>query len=87
MLDDMYNKMEKHYLRSFKKHKAHLLGPEQKQYYKDLAETAGIENIPDVLADIHIDSDKDLDNIPSQFRKYKYTIIDDQHFNKERYQI
>lgn len=86
MLEDTHAQMEYHYQRSSKKHNTHVLGDEQKDYYKQLAETAGIENIPDVLVDIHRDSAYGLSHITSQFRKYKYTIKDNKTFTKKKYE-
>lgn len=82
MLEDMYINMDNHYSKGYKKHKTHYLGPEQKEYYNQLAETADIENIPNVMSVMHRDSSLGLLNSPSQFRKYKYTIIDDNSFSK-----
>lgn len=54
------------------------------EYAKDLSNEAEIEGIPEVFANI----DSDLLTIASQNRfelyDYKYTIIDDKHFTREK---
>lgn len=55
-------------------HYIHYLGKEQQNYYKQLADTADIENIPDVIAEIHLDAlDEGVKN-PKAFRDFRYTI-------------
>lgn len=85
MLQDMRAQTQIHWNKGYKKHQTHYLGPEQKDYYQQLAETAGIENLPDVLAAMHLDSRQTMARDPTQYRKYRYTIIDDKTFKKERY--
>lgn len=86
MLEDMYINMESHYEKSHNKHDTHVLGNEQKVYYKQLAESANIESIPDILVDLHRDSAFSLYHNPLQFRKYKYIILDDKTFIKKKYE-
>lgn len=86
MLEDMHINLQNHYNKGYRKHYTHFLGPEQKEYFKQLADAAGVENIPDVMADMHFDSRSTMARAPSQFRKYKYTIIDDKTFTKEKYE-
>lgn len=86
MYADMQIRMQKHYEKGYGKRYTHYLGIEQKEYFRQLSETAGIENIPDVLADMHTDSRATMQRAPSQFRKYKYFIIDDKSFTKEKYE-
>lgn len=84
MLDDMHTQTQKHWNKGYRKRYTHYLGPEQKEYYQQLAETAGVENVPDVLADMHFDSRAAMVRAPSQFRKYKYIIVDEKTFRKEK---
>lgn len=72
-----------HWNKGYRKRYTHYLGPNQKEYYKQLSETAEIENIPDVLCAMHFDSDHELLCNTAEFRKYKYIIIDDKTFTKE----
>lgn len=86
MLTDMQTKYQKLWIKGARKRYVHNLGSEQKQYYHELANTADIDGIPDVLADIHVDSDEILESAPFEFRKYKYTVIDDKTFIREKYE-
>lgn len=60
------------------------MGVEQDDYYKQLSETAGVENVPTVYTAMHFDSRSTMARAPSQFRKYKYNVIDDKTFTKEK---
>lgn len=86
MLSDMHEKLQIHWNKGYRKHYTHYLGPEQKDYFKQLSETADIDNIPDVIAAMHFDSRATLVREPAEFRKYKYIIIDDKTFIKEKYE-
>lgn len=86
MLSDMHEQLRIHWNKGYRKHYTHYLGPEQKEYYKQLSETAEIENIPDVLAAMHFDSRASMARAPAEFRKYKYIIVDDKTFIKEKYE-
>lgn len=86
MLDDMHMQTKRHWNKGYRKRYTHYLGPEQADYYQQLAETAGVENIPDVLPKMHFDSRQTMIREPSQFRKYKYIIVDEKTFRKERYE-
>lgn len=84
MLTDMQIELQKHRGKGYGKRYTHYLGVEQKEYFKQLADTAEVEEIPEVLADMHFDSRATMKSAPSQFRKYKYIIIDDKTFTKEK---
>lgn len=84
MLNDMNEQMQKHWNKGYRKHYSHYLGPEQNEYFKQLSDTAEIENIPTVFSAMHFDSRTTMSRAPSQFRKYKYTVIDDNTFTKEK---
>lgn len=84
MLEDMHIQTQIHWNKGYPKRNTHLLGPEQAEYYKQLSETAGIENIPSVLPAMHNDSRQSMAEDSIEFRKYKYIVIDDKTFRKER---
>lgn len=71
-----------HWNKGYRKHYTHYLGPEQKDYFKQLADAADIENIPDVIAAMHFDSRATMVHDPAEFRNYKYIIDSDQKFTK-----
>lgn len=83
MLNDMWTRTENHWNKGYRVHYSHFLGPEQKDYYKQLADAADIENIPDVIPNIHWNSHDEAIANPNGYRNYKYTILDDTNFIKE----
>lgn len=56
MLTDMWAQCGIHWNKGYRKHYTHYLGPEQKDYFKQLADVAEIETLPDVIAAMHFDS-------------------------------
>ncbi|XP_055297698.1 senecionine N-oxygenase-like [Sitodiplosis mosellana] len=84
MLTDMQIQLQNHWGKGYGKRYTHYLGVEQNEYFKQLAETADVEPIPEVLPDMHFDSRESMKKGPSEFRKFKYIIIDDKTFTKER---
>lgn len=86
MLADMHAQTQNHWNKGYRKCYSHYLGPEQKEYFKQLSEIADVANVPDVLCDMHYDSRATMARNPSQFRKFKYIIIDDKTFIKEKYE-
>lgn len=84
MFADMNEQMEKHWKKGYNKFKSHFLGPEQVEYFKQLSETADVQNVPKVIVDMEFDSGKTQKILPYSFRNYKYTITDDETFVKEK---
>lgn len=82
MLEDMWAQVEHHWNKGYRRHQTHVLGPEQKEYYQQLADLAEIENIPDVVADIHRNSSECSKVDPLGYRNYKYIILDDHTFDR-----
>lgn len=72
--------------KGYPKHKTHYLGVEQREYFNQLADIADIKNLPLVYSAMHFDASTGLRDQPTQFRKYKYTIIDDKTYAKEQYE-
>lgn len=85
MLMDMRANTQVHWNKGYRKHQTHFLGPEQKEYFRQLAEVAGLETVPDVLTAMHYDSRQSMNKDPLNFRKYRYNIVDEKTFIKERY--
>lgn len=83
MLNDTNEQMQKHWNKGYRLQYSHFLGVEQSDYFKQLSETAEIENIPAVIPAMHAESRATMARAPSQFRKYKYSIIDNNTFTKE----
>lgn len=84
MLKDLHVESEAHWNKGYPKHKTHFLVFEQRDYQKQLAEMAEIENLPDVFYAIDLDACTGLRDQPTEFRKFKYTIIDDSFYTKEK---
>lgn len=83
MLLDMRAQTQIHWDKGYPKKKTHFLGPEQREYCKQLSETAEIDNIPDVLLAIFNDHYASAKKNPTvNFRKCKYIVIDEKHFEK-----
>lgn len=61
----------------------HILGVNQKAYFHDLAFTAQVENVRDVIWNIFVDLLQSYSS-SNDFRRNKYIIIDDKNFNKVR---
>lgn len=58
---------------------------DQMEYAKELSELAEIKNVPDVILTIGYETAKARNMAPYEFRKYKYIIIDDKTYKKEKY--
>lgn len=82
MLTDMWAQCGIHWNKGYRKHYTHYLGPEQKDYFKQLADAAGIETLPNVIAAMHFDSRASMVRDPAGFRKYKYIIDSNTSFTK-----
>lgn len=58
----------------------HMMGPAQGDYYKDLAETAGVVPLPPVLTKLHNESSmRFLDDLV-HYRSDRYKIVDSENF-------
>lgn len=64
---------------------AYFIRDEQHDYMNELSTVAEIDKIPDVIFYMGIDTSKSRDREPYEFRKYKYVMIDDKTFRKEKY--
>ncbi|XP_053674884.1 senecionine N-oxygenase-like [Anopheles nili] len=80
MLEDMMEEIEDRLRRGFKKRHAHMMGPEQDQYYNKLARTADLETIAPVMTKLHNESSQRfIDNL-IDFRNDIFRIIDKDNF-------
>lgn len=84
MMADMRMQTQIHWNKGYRKHRTHCLAIEQRDYYRQLSETADIENLPAVLSAIFLDHFVTAGKEPSDFRKYRYVIVDDKTFSKVR---
>lgn len=58
----------------------------QRKLFNELSELANIENVPDVFDASAIDVITEFIQHRSEFRKYKFNIIDEKNYTKERYE-
>lgn len=70
--------------KGYPKAKTHDVAVDQKEYQKQLSELADTKDLPHVFYDMFFDIIDGLTNNPTGFRKYKYTIIDDNTYVKEK---
>lgn len=73
-----------HWKNGFPKSKTHYMIPIQGDMQHQLSSTADISNIPDVYLKINNDILNSLINCPTEFRDYKYSIVDEYNFKKEK---
>lgn len=58
----------------------------QRKYFNELSALANIKKVPTVYDALSLDAATDFTESPSEFRKYKYTIVNDTHFVKEKFE-
>ncbi|XP_031628582.1 senecionine N-oxygenase-like [Contarinia nasturtii] len=62
--------------------RSHVLSWNHKKYYRELSNTAGITNVPEVISDIFTNGLESLKKDAREYRTYKYIINDDGTFDK-----
>ncbi|XP_049545337.1 senecionine N-oxygenase-like [Anopheles darlingi] len=80
MLADMEREMGARWRRGYKRRHAHMMGPDQGQYYDDLAQTAGIKPIAPVMTKLHNESSQRFVDDLIHFRDDVFAIVDDEAF-------
>jgi dimethylaniline monooxygenase (N-oxide forming) len=84
MLVDTESEMNERWQRGVKTRKAHALGVGyQEMYYNDLAETAGIDPIKPVITKMFNKNRENHKNDFANYRRYKFTVLDDENFHSE----
>lgn len=86
MREDQLLEAQQQWNKGYPKSKTHDIARDQKAYQQQLSDLADIKNLPDVFFAMYFDVSNGLHNQPTQFRKFKYTIIDDKTFVKKRYE-
>lgn len=80
MLREEQAELKKRIDKGLQKRHFHMLGPEQRNYFDDLANTAGISSLPPVLTLLHNESSmRFLDDLV-HYREDRYRIVDDHKF-------
>ncbi|KAM7345500.1 flavin-containing monooxygenase 2 [Cochliomyia hominivorax] len=82
MYDELKSDLEERKERGLKPCEAHKMEPKQYEYYKELSEMAGIENIKPVVAKIMKDCAKKYIFELETYRQHIFTILDDENFVK-----
>lgn len=80
MLTQTKKEMDERWAKGYKRRQAHMMGPEQGNYYEDLARTADIEPIKPVMTKLHNESSKRFNDDLINFRNDIYKIIDDENY-------
>lgn len=57
------------------------------EYFKQLADTGDIQGMLEVFLNVDIENYNTSLREPTEYRKYKYTLIDDKTFIKEKYEV
>lgn len=84
MLEDQMVETQMQRNKGYSIAKTHDIARDQKEYQKQLSELADIKNLPEVFYAMFFDVSSGLHEHPTQFRKFRYTIIDDHTFIKEK---
>lgn len=82
MMHDLHVNTEAHWAKGYSKWKTHYIIALENEYLKSLETLCDTENIPDVLYNIATDSFQLFLNHPTEFRKFKYTVIDSSNFTR-----
>lgn len=82
MYADTAMEMAKRWERGYTKRQAHMMGPDQANYYTDLAASANIEPIAPVIVKLREESAKRIAEDLINFRNDIYKIIDNENYIK-----
>lgn len=82
MREDTEKDMQSRWAKGYSKRQAHMMGPDQNSYYKELAEEAETVPIAPVIVKLRDESVKRLYDDLQNFRKDRYKIVDSDNFVK-----
>lgn len=80
MLEDTDEEMQSRWARGYSKRQAHMMGPDQEKYYKQLSDTANLTPLKPVITKLHNATRRYFLDELTTFRTKKYKIIDDENF-------
>lgn len=83
MLKDEQFEAKKLWKKGYPKRKTHSVTQMQKEYFNQLSVLADIENVPGILVSLALESAKKRDEAPTEYRNYKYTVVDERTFTRE----
>ena len=80
-MEDLNREQEDRFkIKGYKKRQFHMMGPEQGDYYIDLADNAGLERLPPVLTKLHNESSQNFLDDLVHYREDRYRIVDSENF-------
>lgn len=82
MMEDLHRNTQAHWAKGYSKWKTHYLIALENEYIKQIETLCDIKNKPDVMYNIAHDSFGLFLNQPTEFRKFKYTVIDSSNFTR-----
>lgn len=80
MQRDTDEEMAIRWAKGYTERQAHLMGPDQEKYYKELADLANLTPLKPVITKLHNASRRHFLDELTTFRKKVYKIIDDENF-------
>lgn len=87
MLADMEEQMQSHWkYDKVRRHSHHMLVYEYSHYYEQLRDLTKLQSPPEILNMIFYDSAIARIRTPLTYRKYRYMIINNQNFDRIRYE-
>lgn len=86
MMQDLQVNARAHLEKGYPKVKAHYLLGVEDDYEKELANISDVKPIPDIYLKIGNHLLKQVLEQPTEFRKYKYTVIDEDNFDCARFE-
>lgn len=85
MLQDQQFEGEKLWNRGYPKSQTHSVSPIQQEYFDQLSDSADIDHVPNILVTLALDATKRRSENPMGFRDFKFTIIDNKTYIREKY--
>lgn len=82
MLQDLQTNVQIHLAEGNPIRKIHFLRDMESEYQQSLATLCDIESFPNVIYKIAHDSLEMYKSQPSEYRKFKYTVLDSNHFER-----
>lgn len=74
------DEMAARWARGYSERQAHMMGPDQEKYYKELADAADLAPLKPVITKLHNASRRHFLDELTTFRKKVYMIVDDENF-------
>lgn len=79
-MEDLQINLQKHWDKGYPKRKSHYMINDEDDYLKQLTNDGDLKPIPEVYLKIVRHTLGNILQQPTEFRKYKYTVIDEHNF-------